>query len=223
MNSFLALSGQEISLNVKYSQANDNIRITNSEGIKLFKGIEYELTANNNSSKFKLIEKMTSDIEKNNLRFANVIGGANDYYSFLLTKEKLTHVSFFGEEYLVKHPLNEFNWSITKDTKKIGKYLCVKATSIKKERLMYGKEIEYVITAWFTHEIPLPFGPLNYSGLPGLILEVNWRNHYLIANNISLRDSNKKVINRPVKVEEITSEEYEKKKKEIIKQAKKGN
>jgi GLPGLI family protein len=54
------------------------------------------------------------------------------------------------------------NWKLQKETKKIGNFDCHKATTKFRGR-------EY--TAWYTNEIPVPYGPWKLQGLPGLILE----------------------------------------------------
>lgn len=58
---------------------------------------------------------------------------------------------------------NTISWQLINEFKIIGKYKCQKAISKK-----YGR----TWTAWFTKDIPFPFGPYKFNKLPGLILEV---------------------------------------------------
>ncbi|WP_066225140.1 GLPGLI family protein [Formosa haliotis] len=62
----------------------------------------------------------------------------------------------------VKETLPKITWEISSETKTIGDFNCVKATTSFRGR-------DY--TAWFTTAIPLPYGPWKLQGLPGLILE----------------------------------------------------
>lgn len=57
----------------------------------------------------------------------------------------------------------KIDWKIDPEKKKIGNYTVQKATTNFSGRIW---------TAWFCQEIPLPYGPYFFSGLPGLILEV---------------------------------------------------
>lgn len=59
---------------------------------------------------------------------------------------------------------NNISWSLLKEFKTIGKYKCQKAVAKK-----YGR----TWIAWFAKDIPFPFGPYKFSGLPGLILEIS--------------------------------------------------
>ncbi len=68
------------------------------------------------------------------------------------------------KEYLVSDTLNNFDWKITKEHKKIFDYDCIKATTN-----FRGRNYE----AWFTKSIKIEAGPWKFSGLPGLILAVN--------------------------------------------------
>ncbi len=62
----------------------------------------------------------------------------------------------------VKEKTPHIPWELKKETKKIGKFLCKKATAQFRGR-------NY--TAWYATEIPLPYGPWKLQGLPGIILE----------------------------------------------------
>lgn len=55
-----------------------------------------------------------------------------------------------------------FKWKIKNDTKKIGQYLCQKA-----ETFFRGRR--HIV--WFAAELPYPYGPWKFKGLPGMILE----------------------------------------------------
>ena len=90
-------------------------------------------------------------------------------YKFYLnfnTKE-LTSREVLMEKYevTVKEKDIDFNWVITEESKKIGDYVCYKATT----QNFRGRNYE----AWFTYDIPVPTGPWKFHGLPGLILEVH--------------------------------------------------
>ena len=62
----------------------------------------------------------------------------------------------------VKEITPKIDWNITNETKTIGKHTVYKATTEFRGR-------KY--TAWFTTDIPLPYGPWKLQGLPGIILE----------------------------------------------------
>lgn len=81
-------------------------------------------------------------------------------YFFDLKKDSL-YSRDIGFSY-VKEIRPEIKWDIKNETKNIGNMSCRKATTFFRGR-------NY--TAWFTTEIPLPFGPWKLQGLPGLIIE----------------------------------------------------
>lgn len=74
----------------------------------------------------------------------------------IATIKKLFDSYFYDDNWV------EIDWEIKKNTKKIGNFTAQKAI---------GKYRGRTYTAWFTEEIPLPFGPWKLFGLPGLILE----------------------------------------------------
>ena len=81
----------------------------------------------------------------------------NNYYR----KEDL-----LGQEVFIKGKQSDIEWDITNETKKILDFECIKAIS---------KNKDYLITVWFTKDIPVSAGPSNFLGLPGLVL---WAEDY---------------------------------------------
>jgi GLPGLI family protein len=106
----------------------------------------------------------------------------------VLDTEKDSLLSLMGMRYInkllyLKEKTPKINWSIKDSTKNIGNYNVQKATATFRGR-------DY--TAWFTPEIPVPFGPWKLHGLPGLILQAydSSGSIYFSATNISLNSIN---------------------------------
>ncbi len=81
-----------------------------------------------------------------------------------LTDGELTFFDKFGEDNgFYTEPFDEINWTIAEDsTATFLGYDCILAESD-----YHGRHWK----AWFTPEIPIPFGPWKLRGLPGLILK----------------------------------------------------
>ena len=110
----------------------------------------------------------------------------------------------YKEPIYVKEIAPKINWEIEKETKKIGVFMCKKATTNFRGR-------DY--TAWFTIEVALPFGPWKLNGLPGLILEAydTNKNVYWYFKNIEYPTKNKtnvKYISAPKGMEFKSYEDF---------------
>ena len=68
------------------------------------------------------------------------------------------------------------NWEITQETKEINNYMVYKANGIYEKGNSTAGYKKMKATAWFCPEIPLPHGPLDFGGLPGLIFELSFEN-----------------------------------------------
>jgi GLPGLI family protein len=69
--------------------------------------------------------------------------------------------------------------------------------------------MERKVIAWYTTQIPYNFGPKDYNGLPGLILELQEDNLLIKASKITLQQKKKIVIKKPNQGEKITLKGYD--------------
>ncbi|QMU65174.1 MAG: GLPGLI family protein [Flavobacteriaceae bacterium] len=144
-------------------------------------------------------------------------GGSGIFYTNRNSRELILKKEAYGEEFLITHKIAE--WEITQETKKIGEYTCYKAIRKykdyeKKDSKLSAKNSKR-ISAWFTLQIPVPYGPNLYNGLPGLVLEVNFGKIVFKVTKIILNPTKKIVLKKPsggIKINEI---EYYKKALEI--------
>jgi len=155
-------------------------------------------------------------------------GEGSTLYKNILEQSYLQEQEMMGKEYLIQDKLTPAEWELSGETKKVGNYTAQKASFtrvVDSQRFSTGMtEMENVkdtiqVTVWFTPEIPVPHGPENYFGLPGLILEVQNQGRTLICEKIELNPSAEPVlIERPSKGKEITQAEFRKVQEEGMKQ-----
>jgi GLPGLI family protein len=139
---------------------------------KTYTELNYLMTFNNKASYNEemnvKIEKDTEKITINsgkqttNINFGRKSLEPNFYYNN--NKDfYFSHEYIDGEIDIIRENRKIWKWKILSNTKKIGNFICQKATTT-----FRGSKF----TAWFTHEIPVPFGPWKAKDLPGLILEL---------------------------------------------------
>ncbi|RKS53409.1 GLPGLI family protein [Gillisia mitskevichiae] len=74
------------------------------------------------------------------------------------------------DDYLYTEELKQLDWRILPETKVVAGYKVQKAKT-------YFAGRNYI--AWFTEELPISEGPYKFSGLPGLIIQIqDAQNHY---------------------------------------------
>lgn len=166
---------------------------------------------------------------------------SGDGDKYMNTKDKISYTEedIFGDEFVIKDSLPKIAWEITNETKIIGDYNCVKATYIEpvskndleayeryQEKTKNGKPSFFemkkpepqTITAWYTSEIPVSFGPNGVWGLPGLILQLENENYIYFCTKVSLKNNEKVKIKIPNSGKVISKKEYEKYEKKMQKQ-----
>lgn len=131
------------------------------------------------------------------------------YYTNTTTKEKF-YQGFFTSQVLVN--MEKLDWKLTQETKKIGKYTCYKATAIIDSEQTSGMNFISPVIAWYTPQIPVPFGIQTFVGLPGLTLELiaDYENGkiYYQATKIELNPEKEIKIKRPKGQKKVAENEF---------------
>lgn len=136
-------------------------RNTKLENIQSTKPMNFILLINGDEalyqSELSLVEQKKTGLGYN--RTGSVARDDNTYYTNLRTNE-LYYQSFFTQEVLVN--MGKTNWTLTKETKKIGEYTCYKANAIVETEQLEGMHFLSPVEAWYTTEIPTSFGIQNF-------------------------------------------------------------
>jgi GLPGLI family protein len=138
----------------------------------------------------------------------------------------LNEKEFAGTTYIIQK--NIINWVLSKDTLKIDKYICYKATTTTTTTttIVNSEGTHHLeVIAWYVPKISLSYGPDGFGGLPGLILQLE--NNGVITTLKKIEFSKKKSLkilepSRGVKItqekfDNIVSNIYENRKKKLIK------
>lgn len=131
----------------------------------------FALLINNKESYYKNMNKYVSD----SLKFEKKLSENTDFNAHLkyftpfnenigVTSGKIYVTLTIADKDFKYEEQNDFKWKLHNEFKKIDKFKCQKATITNYGRLW---------TAYFTNEIPLPFGPYKFNKLPGLIIQIS--------------------------------------------------
>jgi GLPGLI family protein len=121
------------------------------------------LFINNRESRYYTIQKSVY-VPTNERDISMMPDTANQVYTSqeegrLIAEE----MNLKGKRYFVADSLYPMSWELSGEQKMIDSLRCTKATCTFRGRLY---------TAWFTTDIPLPFGPWKMGGLPGLVVDL---------------------------------------------------
>jgi GLPGLI family protein len=193
----------------KYLENNKNSENASKDVTDLLKLIEntsLEVTLNFNSqtSYFFIDDKRNNSEIKTTETISRLLMEFNITYTVL----KDSSVYQLIDNVLVHNKI-KLNWKIENESKKIDDYICYKATLVEKYKNRMNEEKQKTVVAWFCPEIPYSFGPNEYYGLPGLILELEKDENKYVAKKITL--SKETIAIELPKKKVISKEEYSKK------------
>ena len=173
------------------------------------KMLTFHLDFNENESLFYLASNSISEDENQETK-KYVIGlfyGFDQMY-INKTRDELVEQMYYTSGTLLKvRKASLIDWQLTSESKMISGYKCYKATYTYVQKWK-GREFPWEVVAWYTPEIPLQYGPIRYSGLPGLILEISEDNRGFVVDEIVFTDE-EVTIDMPTEGEVMTEEELE--------------
>lgn len=163
-----------------------------NELIKLkqaYSSTQFMLEFNHSRSMFKVLQTMSIDGRSTSNDVAMSADSNGIFYTDISSKSIIREVLFESRDYFVKEEFPALDWQILDETKQISQYTCYKAVATKKSE--NGKSIP--IEAWVATSLPFNFGPANYSGAGGLILELRTPVFIFKVSDIRLFNDNREI------------------------------
>ena len=178
---------------------------------------EYKLSFNESESLYSKVKNMDLNDSPIAQVYLKGISGFDGEVYFNKKKNKNLHKrEFAGGNYLIKK--NEIKWILSKDTLNIDRYTCYKASTTRIIENQEGKH-KLKVTAWYAPQIPLPYGPDGYCGLPGLILQLDNNGTTTSLKKIEFSNKNLNIDFIPTG-KEMSEDEFKKRVSEIYKNRK---
>ena len=136
----------------------------------------------------------------------------NRTYTNLSDKKLIRQQDLLGKTFLISEEPKTYNWKIGSDMQKVLDYVCMNATAEINDSTS--------VVAWFSTQLPVPLGPRSYSGLPGMILalEYNGDERIIVATEINLDPLSEGAITIPKKGKKVSASEFEKIRDEKMKE-----
>lgn len=197
-------------------ESSGSVNLPNDFYDNIFKSMsepkDFTLTINDNVSTYKKVQKISNNQGSGGFSVSvDFSGGGNGITKDLSAKEYSKNVNLMDKNYLIKDKLTEYKWQLTRETKKIIGFDVKKAISI--------IDSTKSVVAWYAPSLTVKDGPSMYSGLPGLILEIEIINTKKTKNkgfgNTSIKATelkeiaDMKPIEKPKEKNVISEKEYE--------------
>jgi len=213
-----------------------------------FRTDKFELIFNESASLFRsVVDEEAPD------PFANAGGGGGGgirmnfrmptttTYTDIAKQTQYEERAFFEKEFLIVDSLKQYKWKLSEETKTIAKQLCKKATTMvtapqMRVRISRGgenntdsaanapkppKETELVV--WYAENIPVSVGPDNYSGLPGVIMEMDLDNGATVTTAVEVSAKYpKKELVQPTKGEKMTRAQFQEQMQKLMQDMQRG-
>ncbi|WP_299382810.1 GLPGLI family protein [uncultured Lacinutrix sp.] len=202
------ISAQNHQVHINYNLKLDNKSNSSSTELsRAFESQKFKLFASRSQSLFFGIKKISNEITKAE-KIASIYTRSNDKF-YIDSKKTILEKEVSGKIYLIEKKRNFIKWKITKENRKIGNYICFKATGVLSKKNYKDEKVKTDIIAWYCPEINYSIGPLGYDGLPGAILELQIAKIKYYATKVIFVKEDLEKIKEPSKGERMTEDEFE--------------
>ncbi|MCZ8089936.1 MAG: GLPGLI family protein [Flavobacterium sp.] len=212
------------------SDDDENLKKAYEEALKNASEKAYTLTFTKTEALFEKNQSLEKPSSQNNGVSVSIhISGEGKKYLNTKERTRIVEDDILGKEFLIVEKLQQFDWKLLNETKKIGDYTCYKAEVTipvtEKEKKQYEEYLkkqeskpsfftmdepkEKKVTAWYTPDIPVNVGPLNYWGLPGLILEIQEEKRIILCSKVVISNKENFKIKVPNVGVEVSQEEFD--------------
>lgn len=159
--------------------------------VKMASATKVQLAINDNKASFLVTKNTMPALDQEDINIA-IVGfvTSKDYYTDLTTK-KVYYKEADGT--LTVGDLSTFAWELLDETKVIDQFTCFKAILKQDCNDNMGKKIVLITEAWYAPALPYAFGPKEFSGLPGLILELKTKRTTFVAAKIVKSEQTKPI------------------------------
>lgn len=107
------------------------------------------------------------------------------------------------KKYIIEDTLQKLAWKLSDDTLTLKGYHCKKAIGKSRQ----GDNV----VAWYAEEIASPSGPEQFGGLPGLILQLDIADGWMLFTALDIQaGAGKQVVKIPSGAKKITRQEFQK-------------
>ncbi|CAM1359501.1 GLPGLI family protein [Tenacibaculum xiamenense] len=198
----------------KLSQMALKVRQLHDEAKEIAEDFELRLSFNKNRSYYELLEHMELSKKKGlSYRVAKIQYETKGRFYYEFGKDEiLEEKTYLGENFLIRRNIRTSDWKLLNEKEKIGKYNCYKAERFYEFDTRKGMVKQKQIV-WYTPDIPIPFGPAEFVGFPGLVLKVKKGGVVIYAQEINLKNRVKVKSKNSLDLKKINEEEF----REIVK------
>jgi GLPGLI family protein len=176
--------------------------------------LKFTLELREDESYFSIDDRITPDdiMEQMTYQAAIIVtlGAKEGFYVNYDKKERSFFTKIENSKVEVTQPFNNCSWSLTGERKfSQGRVLMEATCMLQLPTRPEGEQT--LVRAWYDPSISLPFGPADFHGLPGLIIELyieGKETKGYVATYININKGNKAPIKLPKTIATLTYEEY---------------